>query len=84
MTARSATPAQGTAAYYRAKRLAFNLALELGVTPAEAEATIAAREARLRWLAAEQRRQGKTRPTSPPHVELVETAREPQPWMMRE
>lgn len=73
----------GTAAYYRAKRLAFTLALELGVTPAEAEQELARREARLRWLAADQRRQQAQLPLSDPaRVEPVETPS--QPWMMRE
>lgn len=40
---------------YRQHRIAFELARELGVTPREAEAVLAQREARARWLVAERR-----------------------------
>lgn len=68
---------------YRAHRAAFTLALELGITPREAEAMIRQREARLRWLGAEQRRQARL------HTPFASQApapdeRDPEPWMMRD
>ena len=69
------------AEYYRAKRIAFTLALELGVTPAEAEGVIADREARLRWLAAEQRRH---RDPATARSAAPQPAESAEPWMMRE
>jgi hypothetical protein len=75
---RPTTPAERM----RAHREAFTLALELGCTPREAEAEIARRQARLSWLAADQRLQERTL-----HSELLlapETDRDSAPWMMRD
>ena len=62
MAARSPSTRSGQslAERYRAHGEAFVLALELGCTPREAEAEIRRRQARLRWLAGEQRRQART------------------------
>ena len=81
--------APSLAKHYRAHREAFTLALELGITPREAEAEIRKRQARLRWLAAEQRREARS--AAPVHQSL-DFARDEragvecdqQPWMMRE
>ena len=67
---------------YRAHREAFTLALELGCTPREAEAEIARRKTRLRWLAAQQRLQARTQSREP--IFTPDAARDPAPWMMRD
>ncbi len=69
------------AEYYRAHGRAFRLALELGCTPAEAEAEIAKREARERWDAAERRLRAAM------NGPLPTSAQRPAwnaPWMMQE
>lgn len=70
----------------RAHRAAFNLALELGVTPREAEAVLAQRAARDRWQVAKAKldaRRGGTvsQITVGP---AVEQSPGPKPWMLAE
>lgn len=76
---------------YRAHREAFTLALELGITPREAEIEIRRRQARLRWLAGEQRWQARERAplTVLRSLDRLGTGgpqgeRDPEPWMMRD
>ena len=78
--------AQSLAEHYRAHREAFTLALELGITPRAAEAVIRDRQARLRWLAGEQRREARSEAPvlRQAQDERVLSERDPQPWMMRE
>ena len=84
MAARSPSTRSGQslAERYRAHGEAFVLALELGCTPREAEAEIRRRQARLRWLGAEQRRQRKAKAPLLPPVRDERAISEP--WMMRD
>lgn len=66
---------------YRAHRAAFELALELGCTPKEAEAELARRAARQRWEESRDRLArkvaGERRP-NPPRNDI------PAPWWLRD
>lgn len=74
----------------RAHGEAFTLALELGITPRAAEAVIRDRQARLRWLAGEQRRALRHAPSTSSvsaqgdRGSRGHSERDSQPWMMRE
>lgn len=69
---------------YHAHGEAFKLSLELGITPRAAEAVIRDRQARLRWLAGEQRRVAQSQPPLDfTRDERTESERS-EPWMMRE
>ena len=67
----------------RRHREAFALALDLGCTPAEAEAELARRAARARWIEARDRLEAKRnrRPTRPAPQLTPEPA---QPWWARD
>ena len=67
----------------RAHGEAFKLSLELGITPRAAEAVIRACQARLRWLAGEQRRVARAQAPLP-MVGAPGDERDPEPWMMRD
>jgi hypothetical protein len=71
---------------YRAHREAFLLALELGVTPREAEAEMRRQRAREKWRAGMDRLEA--RMNAPIGVDTFGTSgsdeRDPQPWMMRD
>ena len=74
---------QSLAERFRANRENFELALELGCTPIEAGAELARRRARLRWLAAEQRREQAME--SPPRLRAQgERAEQLEPWWTRD
>lgn len=66
------------AEHYRAHRQAFELALELGCTPKEAEAELARRAARDRWLATRRKLQAKM------EAPLRQRPAWNAPWMMQE
>ena len=70
------------AEYYRHHRRCMTLALELSVTPREAEKELAVRELRDRAQEREARLQAAQRPLFPP-AEPTEEPR-PEPWMMRD
>ena len=76
------SPKPTLAERYRAHRQAFELALELGCTPAEAAAELDRRAARARWEQAERRL--RARIDSP--LRIPSRARPPEdaPWMMRD
>lgn len=78
-----ARDARSLAERYRAHRVLFLLALELGCTPAEAEARLAARQARARWQHAVARLDAKRAGRPPP----PEPHEEPNPenlWWMKD
>lgn len=69
---------------WRAHREAFTLALELGITPKEAEREIARIKAREAHRAATDRLAAKmAAPLPKPNFDADES-RDPQPWMMRD
>lgn len=72
------------AEHYRAHREAFTLALELGITPREAEIEVRKRQARLRWLAGEQRREAREQAPFTPNAASRDERADSQPWMMRD
>ena len=69
---------------WRAAREAFVLALELGVTPKEAEREIARIKAREAHRAASDRLAAKMAAPLPQPAFEADESRDPQPWMMRD
>lgn len=70
---------------YRAHRVAFKLAQQLGCTPKEAEAEIARRAARQRWLRTLARLEAlKNRRGTPQPIYGADPEPPPQPWWQRD
>ena len=70
--------ARSLADYYRHHRAVMTLALELGVTPREAECELGRRAARDRWVSVETRLQAKKHGNAP-----AQTSPDDR-WMMRD
>ncbi|MFN3424521.1 MAG: hypothetical protein ACK40C_07440 [Novosphingobium meiothermophilum] len=70
---------------YRAHRAAFELALELGCTPSEAQAELARRAARQRWLQTLARLDAlRNRRGTPRPIHGADPEPPPQPWWLRD
>ena len=76
--------APSIAEHYRAHREEFELALELGITPRAAREEIRLRQARLRWLAKQQRLDSKMHQSFDFARDERLGSERSEPWMMRD